>query len=178
MRERVSLCLLPAVVTGLIFAAAAFSKGQDITGSSKAEELRGTPTSDFIEGRGGDDTIHGLASGDRIYGDALVNRGRMGDDVIYGGSGNDTLEGGYGADRVFGGKGEDKLEESRSKVDSVGDLLNGGPGDDICFRQKPDRTTGCEAVAHSDLRSEPSVLVCERGCALLEKRYGSDFVER
>lgn len=181
MERRVWLCFLAGFVVGLVLAAAAFSKGTEIVGGPAADELRGTEAFDVIEGRGGNDVIHGLGQGDRLAGERgccwKLGRGRPGDDVIYGGTGNDVLQGGKGADRLYAGAGEDKLEEGYPS-DSVRDLLNGGPGNDVCIRQKPDRTTGCEAVAHYDLKSDPALFVCERGCALLESRYGSDFVRR
>ena len=61
--------------------------------------------------------------------------GGIDDDTLIGGEGNDTLKGGVGADFIFGGDGNDLiiggLPGMDANDDPVGDILQGGAGDDI-----------------------------------------------
>jgi len=61
--------------------------------------------------------------------------GGVGSDTILGGDGNDILEGGMGADFIFGGAGNDTITSglpgAGADEHSLGDVLQGGAGDDI-----------------------------------------------
>lgn len=61
-----------------------------------------------------------------------ASTGGPGTDVIYGTAGDDVLTGGGGNDRIFSGRGVD--------------IVHGGPGYDICWVQRVDSVTDCEAL--------------------------------
>jgi len=83
----------------------------------------GTRGDDVLEGTAGRDVIAGLAGDDKI-------RGAAGDDVICGGFGTDRLSGDEGNDRLYGER--NGLRPSPDGPDdTIGDLLEGGPGDDL-----------------------------------------------
>jgi Ca2+-binding RTX toxin-like protein len=86
----------------------------------------GTSGADLLYGEGGNDTLLG---------------GR-GNDVLFGGRGADVLDGGRGLDRLYGGPGND-LVKAR---DGARDVVDCGPGRDLAFVDRLDRTSGCERV--------------------------------
>ena len=93
-------------------------KGRDVTilGTDGPDNLRGTNKRDVILALDGDDRIDG----------------RGGNDVICGGAGRDLIKGGQGQDKIFGGA--DGRSERRSDDGVrllVGDVVQGGPGDDL-----------------------------------------------
>lgn len=85
-----------------------------ITGTPGDDQLRGTPGRDVVWGGDGDDRIEGLG----------------GDDVLCGGPGADRLAGGGGDDTVDGGSDRRYAVDTES-FDRQGDILAGGPGNDI-----------------------------------------------
>jgi Ca2+-binding RTX toxin-like protein len=130
-----------------------------ITGTFRSEVLVGTQGPDAIEGRGGHDRIAGLAGADavhagwgrdRVFGGAGGDEvsGGVGRDRLIGGSGDDVQAGGphgdlikanLGVDRTSGGHGRDRLfalargdvrPGPNGELDTVGDSLDGGPGND------------------------------------------------
>jgi hypothetical protein len=62
---------------------------------------------------------------------------------LSGGDGNDGRDGGPDGDRFAGGPGNDIL----LAVDAVGtDFIGCGPGRDVAYVDRGDRTFGCERV--------------------------------
>jgi Ca2+-binding RTX toxin-like protein len=93
-------------------------KGRAVTilGTDKADTLRGTNQRDVILALDGDDRVDG----------------RGGNDVICGGSGRDQLLGGSGQDKIFGGAdGRSQTRNQDGVRLMVGDVVQGGPGDDL-----------------------------------------------
>ncbi len=111
--------MLPTGTAGAVTAGAPPTcKGRPVTilGTDAADNLRGTNHRDVILALDGDDRIDG----------------RGGNDVICGGAGRDQILGGSGADKLFGGA--DGRSEQRSEDNvrlMVGDVVQGGPGDDL-----------------------------------------------
>ena len=125
---RLALLAAPGVLTALLVvpvprpssvtAAAPTCKGRAVTilGTDGPDHLRGTNKRDVILALGGDDRIEG----------------RGGNDVICGGSGRDLIKGGSGADKIFGGADGRSTRRSEDGVRlMVGDVVQGGPGDDL-----------------------------------------------
>ena len=99
-------------------AAAPSCKGRPVTilGTDEDEQLRGTNQRDVILALGGDDRIDG----------------RGGNDVICGGSGRDLIKGGSGQDKIFGGAdGRSSVTSQDGQRLMLGDVVQGGPGDDL-----------------------------------------------
>ncbi|MGF1587971.1 MAG: calcium-binding protein [Pleurocapsa sp.] len=88
----------------------------------------GGSLSDEITTGAGDAVIFG---GD---GDDSIKTG-IGDDIIVGGEGDDIISSGIGADFIFGGAGNDTIRGGLPGIDSdgnpIGDILQGGAGDDV-----------------------------------------------
>ena len=85
-------------------------------GTDGPDNLRGTDKRDVILALDGDDRIDG----------------RGGNDVICGGAGRDLIKGGQGQDKIFGGADgrSDKRSDDGVRL-LVGDVVQGGPGDDL-----------------------------------------------
>jgi Ca2+-binding RTX toxin-like protein len=89
-----------------------------------------------VVGTAGDDTLVGTDAADVIV-------GLGGNDHLRGLRGNDLLCGGLGADELVGGRGDDALHGGldvhrhlgHGQVVVRGDLLDGGPGDDLLDAQ-------------------------------------------
>lgn len=132
-----------------------------IVGTVGDDRLTGTRGPDVIVGRGGNDNISGLG----------------GDDVLCGGNGADDLYGGLGDDRMYGGN--DQHEQRRRRTVTMGDLLEGGPGDDhlsVGFDEPIGRVTVRRSNTISYRHSARAVTVnLLEGVALGE---GSDVVIR
>lgn len=107
------ICLLPIPSAGAA-TAKCHGKVATIVGDDRSEVLQGTRGDDVIVGGKGNDTIYGS----------------FGNDVICGGRGADRLFGAFGNDKLYGGLDylhpNDEGEEER-----IGDLLDGGGGDDV-----------------------------------------------
>ena len=88
-------------------------KPATIVGTNGPDTLTGTAKRDVIVGLGGDDVI----------------RGKGGDDLICGGNGSDRIFGDAGNDALYGGF--DRLVDDPSGTYLVGDVLDGGEGDDL-----------------------------------------------
>lgn len=102
---------------------------------------------DLADGRAGNDTITGGAGDDFLFGglgNDVLNAGD-GANSVEGGDGNDSITGGDGSDALYGGKGLDTINGGGDAdlifggggagggVDKVGDLIDGGAGDDSVF---------------------------------------------
>lgn len=113
-----------------------------IMGTNKADNLKGTSGADVICGLEGDDTIHGNGGNDTVVGGPGNDKlyGDAGDDTILGEDGNDTLTGGAGKDSFSGGEGADTLN---AKDGVKGELVDGGPGIDVCNADKGDIKKNC-----------------------------------
>ena len=113
-----ALLVLPASPAATVTAAAPTCKGRPVTilGTDGPDNLRGTNKRDVILALGGDDRIDG----------------RGGNDVICGGAGRDLIKGGSGVDKLFGGADGRSSRRSDDGIRlMVGDVIQGGPGDDL-----------------------------------------------
>src|SRR6266508_2174926 len=81
--------------------------------------------------------VHGTSGDDRIVAGPQPQE-------IHGNGGDDLLAGGKSPDILWGGSGNDRLHNSDSG--QVGQLLDGGPGFDICTGDKHDTFISCEVV--------------------------------
>jgi Ca2+-binding RTX toxin-like protein len=101
-----------------------------VYGTRGDDRIIAGPQPQEILGKGGDDFLVGGKSPDLI-------RGGPGDDRIWSGLGGTP-------DQAFGGPGDDRLHN----VDSgqAGQIVDGGPGFDICSGDKHDTFIGCEVV--------------------------------
>lgn len=121
---------------------------------------------DLIEGQGGDDWLSGDYGSDTVRGDE-------GNDTVLGGRGMDTIVGGEGDDLLFGGILEgvplnlEELTELRDggsldeinggidmRDDSLGNVLQGGVGDDDIVIGSADTATGGEGADTFHIMSE------------------------
>jgi Ca2+-binding RTX toxin-like protein len=91
-----------------------------VDGSNGNDVIYGGGGDDYLEGGNGDDVIYGGVGDDTITVKNGVN-------VLSGGAGNDSLTGGNRSDVLLGGEGDDTL----TVTNNVGNVLNGGPGNDI-----------------------------------------------
>jgi hypothetical protein len=71
----------------------------------------------------------------------LAVGGRRFDEIV-GGGGADQLVGGFGPDAIFAGPGNDRIRAA----DLKGDVIRCGPGRDVAYVSRRDRTTGCERI--------------------------------
>jgi len=129
------------------------------------DTITGVQGNDYLNGGPGDDTVIGDANNtgdrtsfDRVYGGSGNDTsngengndrmaGGTGDDVQDGGAGNDTIYANLGNDTSYGGEGDDTLwalargdvktdpTHPNGEVDTAGDTLDGGPGNDT-FRTR------------------------------------------
>lgn len=118
-----------------------------ITGADPDQDnvLDGSVGNDLIQGMGGNDSIQGNDGHDRL-------EGGIGEDVLFGNLGNDSVLGGTGSDRVAGQEGNDRLfSDTEYTIDEAytlgetqiaagqrGDLLDGGPDNDIAIAEAGD----------------------------------------
>lgn len=103
--------------------------GDDVfIGSDHADEFRGTSGKDLMRGFGGGDELRGRGGGDALFGD----------------DGNDVIWADGGADHEFGGDGNDRLN-ARADDHEV-DVLDGGPGRDVCTLRPNDEARDCERI--------------------------------
>lgn len=123
--------------------------GDDLLrGGEGNDEMNGGGGSDNISGDDGDDNMYGGPGNDAMNGGAGSDRldGDEGNDMLDGGDGSDSLNGGGGSDVLFGGAGNDSLVSGVSYVngqavlDALGDLLEGGAGDDFLLGGDADDT--------------------------------------
>jgi Ca2+-binding RTX toxin-like protein len=102
-------------------------------------------------------TVVGTPGNDRIVAGPQPQEvlGKQGDDFLVGGKSPDIVRGGPGDDRIwtgmggvpdqaYGGPGDDRLHNTASG--QAGQVLDGGPGVDICSGDKHDLFIGCEVV--------------------------------
>jgi hemolysin type calcium-binding protein len=105
---------------------ARYRGGARFHGGPGEDVLIGGPRKDLLDGGPGPD----LAVGGRRF------------DEIQGGRGNDQLAGGFGRDVFFAGPGNDVIRAT----DRWPDLIRCGPGRDVAYVARRDRTTGCERI--------------------------------
>lgn len=130
----------------------------------------GTTGDDKLVGTRGPDVVVGLGGNDKLL-------GRGGDDVLCGGPGADDLIGGSGHDRLYGG--HDELQQRKRRTVVSGDLLEGGPGDDLLsvgFDEVPGRVLFRRQNIVSFRHSSRAVTVDLRD--RLAQGEGSDVVLR
>jgi Ca2+-binding RTX toxin-like protein len=131
-------------------------------GTNNADVMFGTDGHNWMDGNNGADDIHGFGGDDDLFGDygADLLAGSTGADDIWGGHGPDTLYGqdgndrlyagcsggcsqsGEGVDYLYGNDGRDVLAAENGKTD----VLDGGAGTDICYRDNADTVRNCEEV--------------------------------
>ena len=134
------------LVTGL--ASGVPASGATVVCGGRTATILGTSGDDVITGTDGADVIAGLGGDDRI-------QSLGGADVVCAGSGADVVLGGGGADRIYGGP--DRLDHNAAGSFLVGDVLEGGPGDDwldptydsrsVTYRDRPDTFSYADAKA-------------------------------
>ncbi len=120
--------------------------GATVTCGGRTATIVGTAGGDVLTGTKGPDVIAALGGDDRID-------GRGGADLICAGDGADVVSGGGGADKIYGGR--DRWGHDAAGSYLVGDVLDGGPGDDwldptfdsrsVTYRQRPDTFTYADA---------------------------------
>jgi Ca2+-binding RTX toxin-like protein len=118
-----------AVLVAAVLAVPALDESAFATATPKCKgrvvTILGTEGPDVIRGSNQRDVILALDGNDRVD-------GRGGNDVICGGSGRDLLLGGPGADKIFGGAdGRSTARNDDGVRLMVGDVVQGGPGDDL-----------------------------------------------
>jgi Ca2+-binding RTX toxin-like protein len=101
-----------------------------VSGTSGDDRIVTGPQPQEIRGKGGDDFLAGGKSPDLL-------RGGPGDDRIWTGLGGVP-------DQAYGGPGDDRLHNHDSG--QAGQVLDGGPGFDICSGDKHDTFLSCEVV--------------------------------
>ena len=109
------------------------SWGPLILGTNGADTLTGTAGAEELRGRGGNDLVGGGGGADLVF-------GGPGNDRTAGGAGNDFLLDRSGTDVLLGGGGADTLDARDFRR---GDILNGGPGPDICRGEPRDTRLAC-----------------------------------
>jgi Ca2+-binding RTX toxin-like protein len=167
-----------------------------LLGTSASEYLRGDawdpatqtfpPTEDVIVGLAGDDRIDSFFLKDCVLGNGGqdVVFGGKGTDVAYGYEDSDWIYGGDNHDEVFGGDGDDFLYGGAGP-DGETNLLDGGPGWDVCHLQGNDtiaNTVNCEAWPQAIPRAnkgEQTVspappLPCQSGGQVMAASSGDD----
>ncbi len=118
-----------------------------IRGGNGYDSIFSSAGNDLLYGDAGEDRIEAGDGNDRLWGgpdNDILNAG-AGNDEAYGEGGDDKVQGGLGEDRVDGGAGNDLLaavtvstlidapEVSGNPVDTAGNRLFGGPGNDRLF---------------------------------------------
>jgi RTX calcium-binding nonapeptide repeat (4 copies) len=106
-----------------------------LKGGPGADELDGGADADLLDGKDDDDVVSGADGDDFVIGGA-------GKDSLFGGPGNDILSDGLGKNAYSAGPGDDTI----SARQSIGEKVNCGPGVDIAYVDKKDKTTGCEQM--------------------------------
>lgn len=123
-----------------------------ICGNGGPDEIKGGEGNDGLLGGQGDDTLnvgdpfanadHQSAiggGGDDHLVDPSLNA-NVSKDYFIGGAGDDTIEAGKGEDEVQGGPDNDHIVTE----DGVNDIVDGGPGYDICDVDNLDVVSNCE----------------------------------
>jgi len=133
------------VLTAVLLPGSAGAAGVECQGVTAT--VVGTEGADTLEGTKGDDVIASLGGDDVVY-------GRGGDDLVCGGYGSDRLFGGPGADQLYGGF--DRYGDDPAGTYLVGDVLNGGEGDDRLAGVRDTRKV------ESHRRHEPMLLLAQQ----------------
>lgn len=107
--------------------------GPLIFGTNGADTLTGTAGPEELRGRGGNDVVGGGGGADLVFGGS-------GNDRTVGGAGNDLVFDRSGADVLLGSGGADTLDARDSRP---GDVMNGGPGADVCRGEPRDVRQSC-----------------------------------
>ena len=115
--------------------------------NKNADTLAGGSGNDALDGKSGDDMLYGGSGNDWLNGgkDNDMLFGGPGDDILLGGLGIDTLDGGDGDDilgGIVGGFGIDTLDGGDGKWGRIGDMMDGGAGNDILLGGVGNRMDG------------------------------------
>jgi Ca2+-binding RTX toxin-like protein len=147
--------------------------GNDLAfGGSGDDRLSGDIDDDVLNGDAGDDWIEGGIGNDQLFGglgrDLLL--GEDGDDLLDGGEGDDVLLDGIGKDTLMGGAGDDLLvttgrETAEDPIDLVGDIADGGDGEDFFFFDPGFAAGGADTVTGGDGEDFFTVYVPDAGGA-------------
>jgi Ca2+-binding RTX toxin-like protein len=130
MKRRIVALFLTAVSVAMFASPALATHYTVVSGTSGDDRLVTGPQPQEIRGKGGDDFLAGGKSPD-------ILRGGPGDDRIWTGMGGVP-------DQAYGGPGDDRLHNHDSG--QAGQVLDGGPGFDICSGDKHDTFLSCEVV--------------------------------
>ncbi|MEX2187238.1 MAG: LamG-like jellyroll fold domain-containing protein [Pirellulales bacterium] len=146
--------VLPMLITPTIVA------GLSVDGTSDdgMDTLTGDDGTDWLFGGGNSDRLFGGVGHDYVDAgagnDANVSGG-AGDDVVRGGKGNDSLRGDAGIDQLYGDEGDDDLRgDAGGPIDSAGQRLWGGPGDDTLHAWSSNVASENTNRAGDELRGE------------------------
>jgi hypothetical protein len=115
-----------------------------MAGNQGRDTLRVVRGAALFHGGPGEDVLLGGRFRDLLDGGPgpdLAVGGRRFDEIV-GGGGADQLVGGLGPDAIFAGPGNDRIRAS----DPKGDVIRCGPGRDVAYVSRRDRTTGCERI--------------------------------
>lgn len=145
--QLVAACAAAPALVGVTFFVGAPGDADTVTGTPNENLLVGVDCSDTLKGANGDDCIHGGPGNDDLNGGGE-------DDVLKGGAGDDTLDGSVGSDILVGGSGQDTMDgggDASTDIlvacDGQVDVVDGGPGADICIVDLGlDVVANCETV--------------------------------
>ncbi len=117
-----------------------------INGTESPDYILGTNNPDLIFGNGGNDMIYAMGEDNCIYagdGNDFVLAHKDGN-TVYGGAGDDSIQL-KGTGIAYGEDGDDSIYLIKP---SVGHLLDGGNGSDLCVANgnTPINTANCEIV--------------------------------
>ena len=130
-------------------------------GADQGDGFRGNDTllggsgPDQLNGAEGSDTVDGGPGNDLIL-NSIARQNDPNSDVYLGGDGNDWVRAGgsssgfFGEDFISGGEGDDVLEGTaelhQAERPGFPDIIDGGPGWDICYADPDDTVIDCEDV--------------------------------
>jgi len=119
-----------------------------VNGLAGDDILRGGAGSDEIDAGDGDDRMFGNEGNDTILGGAGNDfmRGSADDDLLIDGEGEDTFRGDTGSDTIvasgFGDTSASTPPDLSADSDSIGDIADGGAGNDTLYFGFDDTVTG------------------------------------
>lgn len=115
-----------------------------MSGGRGRDDLRVVRGAALFHGGRGEDVLAGGRFRDLLDGGPgpdLAVGGRRFDEIV-GGGGADQLVGGFGPDAIFAGPGNDRIRATDPKRD----VIRCGPGRDVAYVSRRDRTSGCERI--------------------------------
>lgn len=159
-------CIAPVTIVGTAAhrTYAGTAAADTFRGGIGNETFRAGGGNDFARGNRGNDRLHGGAGADDLDGGpgADMVAGDAGNDRLRGGLANDVVSGGAGTDDSRGGAGNDRVTCGSGMKDKAfgdagadvlmcldrgaGDVIDGGPGIDVCTGDRKDVFRSCERI--------------------------------